>query len=266
MSHHAQVMTLAQWAGGDNWHLELQHSEKSNVLIWVTKGQGRCVIEGIRRGLGVHNALAIPAGTMFSLELGKQAFGLVCLLPAESNLLMPDTPCHLRIRDVQSQAELTGIFEAMQREQNNNRAFVDEALNAQASLVTVWLRRAIIDHNEAAQDASGPERLVNAYSALVERDYATGKTMADLAGTLGVTPTHLTRTCRQCAGLTAAEMLTERSLHAARDMLEHGDNPMRQVAACLGFNSAAYFSRFVQHHTGHSPSELRKKAQARAAA
>jgi AraC family transcriptional activator of pobA len=218
------------------------------------------MVEGIMRGIGVHNALAIPADTLFSLDLGKQGFGLVCLVPAGGPVLMPDTPQHLRIRDVQAQAELTGILEGMQREQNADRDFLDEAMNAQAALLSVWLRRAMIAHGAEAEDDSAGKRLVRAYAALIERDYTTGRPMHDYARQLGVTPTHLSRSCREHAGRTAADLLTQRTLHAVRAMLEGTDHPLNRIAAILGFRSAAYFSRFVQHHTGQSPSMLRKAA------
>ena len=95
---------------------------------------------------------------------------------------------------------------------------------------------------------------------MVARDFHTSMLMADYARDLGVTPTHLTRSCRQCSGVTAADFLTQRSLHAAREMLEDGSDSIRHVAVQLGFNSAAYFSRFILHHTGQTPSALRKRA------
>ncbi len=193
--------------------------------------------------------------------MNKQSFGLVCLIPTEGPLLMPDTPTLLRIREVQAQAELTGILETMQREQNNDRSFMDEALNAHGAMLTIWLRRAMIADDAPAPKLNAAERLVRAYAALIERDYTTGQPMAEYARILGVTPTHLTRTCRHCAGLTASDLLTERSLHAARTLLERGERPIAQVAVTLGFNSAGYFSRFVQHHTGMTPSALRKRAR-----
>jgi len=259
---HATVMTLVQWANGAEWRLTLQHSCPRHALVWMTRGQGIAVVEGVRRGVGVHNALVLPAGTMFSLDPGKTGFGLVCEMPAQAAAPMPDRPQHLRVRDVMGQNELTAIFEAMQREQNDARLFSEEAVDAQAALMSVWLRRAMLSHPE--EPASGAaERLVRAYAALIERHHASTRSMADHARTLGVTPTHLTRVCRRLSGLSAAELLTERSLHAARDLIEAGDRPMAQIAAELGFGSAAYFSRFILHHTAKTPSDLRNAARAR---
>lgn len=259
---HARIKTVAQWASGTDWRLALLHGNAEHAFIWITRGQGIAVIGGVRRGVGVHNALAIPAGTLFALDLGKTGFGVVCLIPTGGPVLMPDEPQHLRIRDVAGQNELTALLEAMQREQTTAGHFMDEALDAQATLLSVWLRRAMISHPDDRRPKAA-ERLVMAYAALVERDYASGRTMADHARTLGVTPTHLTRVCKVVLGRTAAEVLTERSLHAARDMLESGTRPIGQIAASLGFGSAAYFSRFIQHQTGQSPSALRARALAR---
>jgi AraC family transcriptional activator of pobA len=175
---------------------------------------------------------------------------------------MPDLPEHLRIREVQSQNEVTGLLDAMTREANQARPFADEAAQALAIQITVWLRRALIGH-EVPPRPSAAQRLITAYAALVEQDYKTDQPMAAYARDLGVTPTHLTRSCKACCGMTAADLLVQRILHAAREMLEDGDDAVRHVAAQLGFGSAAYFSRFIAQHTGISPSELRRHARTR---
>lgn len=259
---HAQLKTLAQWAGTAPWRITLPHARDTHALIWITRGQGRCLLGGRRRGLSVHTAVVIPAHTLFALEPGAQSYGLVCEIPAKSPILMPDEPMVLRIREPRAQAELTKLLETMQRDQNEARPFWDEALNAHASLITVWLRRAIIAQGDTAEAReSASERLLSAYAALIERDYTTGRSMQDYARSLGVTPTHLTRTCKTAIGMTASDLLTRRVLYGARDLLETTALPANQIAARLGFRSAAYFSRFIQRHTGKSPSELRKSAQ-----
>lgn len=260
MANHAQIMTITQWTGTGNsaWRAELPHSSTKHALIWITKGQGRVLVDGVRRGLTVHSALVVPAGTLFSLDLGKQTFGTVCTIPAGGPMLMPDEPTLLRIRDVLAQADLTALLEAMQREQNAARPFMDEAMNAHAALLTVWLRRAIIDHAEDPVEPTAAQRLVMGYAALIERDYMTGQPMAEYARTLGVTPTHLTRACHAAAGMTASDMLTGRIVYAVRDLLETTDHPANRVASMLGFTSAAYFSRFVLQHTGRTPTALRR--------
>jgi AraC family transcriptional activator of pobA len=188
MANHAQVMSIQQWLGGEGWRSELPHSRDEHALIWVTRGQGRAVIDGVLRGVTVHTALCIPAGTFISLDLGKQSFGTVCTVPQRSLVLMPDQPTILRIRDAQAQTELSALLETMLREQNLGRPFMDEAMNAHAAMLTVWLRRAIIDQKDDRMELSAAQRLTMAYTALIERDFTSGKPMAAYAKTLGAKP------------------------------------------------------------------------------
>ncbi|WP_280322780.1 helix-turn-helix domain-containing protein [Sulfitobacter faviae] len=77
--------------------------------------------------------------------------------------------------------------------------------------------------------------------------------MAEHAAALGVTPTHLTRAVKAATGKSAADLLTERSCHAARRLLAETDHTAAEIAATLGFGSAAYFTRFMQQHSGLPP-------------
>ncbi len=254
------IQTIVQFAGGAPWRLELLHAHDHDVLFWITRGQGRAIVEGTRRGIGAHNALFLPAGTLHSLELGPQSFGLALSLPDGPSHGFGRMARHLRIRDQQAQADLTAILDAMQRENGRRAALQDRAMAAHAQLVAVWMHRQEIDPPTVRDTAA--QRLVAAYCDLLVRRHRSGVSMADLAEALGVTPTHLSRSCKQMCGLTAAEMQTQVTLHAARDLIESGKTPLSGIANHLGFGSAAYFSRFITHHTGKTPSALR---QARAA-
>lgn len=256
-----RIGTIAQMARGTPWRLEHLHSHDHDMLLWITRGQGRMVLQGLRSGIGTHNAVFIPAGTLLAVDLGKQGFGLAIHLPDQPELGLPEEPQHLRIRDVQAQAEIATILDVMQREQTANRPFADTAMRAQAMLMSVWLRRQMMEHTDDGPRVPAAHRLVQAYCALVARDYASPKLMGDYAMELGVTPTHLTRSCRDASGMTAADILTQRSLYAARELIETTDRPLQDIGQSLNFSSPAYFSRFVQHHTGQSPSMLRRSAQ-----
>ena len=252
-----QISTLANLFGGTAWRMELLHDLPFDLLIWVTRGQGRALLQGHRRGISTHTLLWIPAGTMFSLDLGKQSNVLALSLPAGNGLGFPPEHCLLRIRDVQAQNEVTGRLENMARELQLGRPFADEAARSHAALLSVWLRRHLLDSPPEPR-ASAALRLVRAFCAQVSRDHTSGKPMAAYAQDLGVTPTHLSRVCKQVTDLTAADILTQRTLHAARNKVEYSSLPFQVIAAELGFGSAAYFTRFVQNHTGHSPTALRR--------
>ena len=61
---HLKLETLAQMGGGAPWQLALAHDLPHHLFIWVTRGQGRLLLDGGLRGIGPHNAVFIPAGRL----------------------------------------------------------------------------------------------------------------------------------------------------------------------------------------------------------
>lgn len=255
-----QIRTLAQLGGGEAWRLGLAHDADQHRLVWTTRGQGRMLLDGRLRGLGPHNAVFVPAGSLHAFDMGAQTLGQVIVIPDGTPLRLPDMPRHLRVRDVQVQSELTAIIEAAQREQSQGRPLAQDALEAHVALMSVWLRRQIALDEHVPNQRTAGERLARRFTQMIPRHYTTGAPMAFYAAELDVTPTHLTRTVKAATGKTAADLLTERVVHAARHLLESTPYPARNIARHLGFGSAAYFTRFIQAHTGRSPSQLRKGA------
>lgn len=237
--------------------MQLCHDLPDHLLIWITRGQGLLQLDGQRRGLGAHNAVFIPARSLFTIDMGRQGFGQAVVIPDGTPLRLPQMPRHLRIRDVQAQTELTGLIEAAQREQQTTRALSNDALEAHTALMSVWLRRQIMQDEHVPDRRSAGARLSARFCQLVSERFATGAPMATYADALGVTPTHLTRAVKAATGKTAADILTERVLYEARTLLGSSDHSAQSIARHLGFGSAAYFTRFIQHHTGMTPSKLR---------
>ena len=256
-----EITTLAQMTGPQDWRLALAHDRPQHLIIWITRGQGRLLLNGTRRGVGTHNAILIPARTLFSLDLGRQGMGQVALIPDGTEVRLPESPRQLRLRDVAAINEITGLFEQAQREASQARPLAQDALDAHVALISVWIRRqlALPDNLPARMDAAA--RLTAAFCDGIVANYAQAMTMADHARDLGVTATHLSRACKAATGRTAAELLTERTLYAARISLTESDVAIQDVARHLGFGSAAYFTRFMQQHTGHTPSALRQSAR-----
>ncbi|MGX9354034.1 AraC family transcriptional regulator [Roseobacteraceae bacterium S113] len=260
-----ELSTLARLAAAGQWRIALPHARAHHLLLWVTRGQGRAAINGVRRGLGAGNVVWLPAGTQFSLDLGPQVFGQALIFHGSDPSLLPLRPQHLRVRDVTLQGELTGLIELIQRESATRQPLQDEALLAKFILVEVWLRRMMLLVGEPGDTvqlalpprANAARKLAERFAVLAEAQFRSGLSMADFADQLSVTPTHLTRVCKQVAGMTAADLLTGRVLHEARCLLAETKLPAKRIAEHLGFGSAPYFSRFILKHTGKPPSELR---------
>ena len=231
------------------------------MLLWITKGQGRATVNGVMRGISMHNALYLPAGTLFSVDLQPGSQALYVHAPPGLGPREPQEPLLMRIRDSFSQAELTGEIDAMHRELMRKGELLQDSLEARARLIAIWIHRQVRAGAVETPPETAAQRLVRGFAQAVARDFRSARSMASYAEDLHVTATHLSRSCRSCCGKTAADILTERRLHAARVALESPRPPVQEVARSLGFASPAYFTRFIQTHTGQSPSALRAAAR-----
>lgn len=255
-----EVMTLAQFGQNEPWLNGLVHVQRGGLLLWVTRGQGVIHMHGQRRGFSANNAIYIPPGHLWAIDVGRQTLGQAVSVPADLAKSFPKAERLLRIHDGLNQAELTGLIEDMRREIQQDRPFLDDALAAQSALLGIWLRRQI-EQQDAPTKPKAAQRLVRRFCDLAAQNVGSGKSMADFAELLGVTPTHLTRVCKELAGMTAAEILVQALLHEARQQLVTSENSFKDISEDLGFGSPAYFTRFIQQHSGMTPSRLRNAAR-----
>ncbi len=258
MQDHVRISTLAALTGQQDWRFALPHAPSSPLLIWITRGQGVLLLNGTRRGVGTHNLIYVPAGALFALEAGRQTMGQVAICPPDLGALLPENARQLRIRDAGAISELTGLFEVAQREATGQHPFFEDALVAHMGLISVWLRRQLAMPENAQSERNAAARLSDSFCARVAAPDASVLSMAEHASAMGVTPTHLTRVCKTSTGRTAADILTHRILHSALGALYDTKVSAKDIAAELHFGSAAYFTRFIQHHTGKPPTALRK--------
>lgn len=252
-----RVVAIPRLAAGGRWRVEAMRVISEPMLLWFTKGQGRITVAGVTRGYTANNAIFIPAGVMHGFEVGPQVFGNAVFFGEGCTIPLPQTPQILRIREVHIAQEANVIFEMILREMNSGSLAHERATRHHLGLLGVWLERQVA---KAAPEQGKPDaarRLVARYTALIEQDFRSGAGVGDFAAALGVTPTHLSRCCRQACGRSAITILQDRRIFEARLLLAETRMRVGQIGVSIGFTSAAYFARAFQHLTGKSPTDFR---------
>ncbi|MEO1307209.1 MAG: AraC family transcriptional regulator [Pseudomonadota bacterium] len=250
-----RLVPIQHLTSGGRWRATAMRSYRMPIMMWLTRGQGRITIAGTTSGFGAHNAIFLPPRTMHGFESISQLFGTAIYFGTGQDL--PDQTLHFRIRDVMEQAELNALIETITREQNADRLARDKALMHYCGLLSVWLERQQTQPNPVRIAPQSAVNLAARFTALVEDQLFTGQNISDYAEALGVTPTHLSRVCRETCGRPASEILADRITFEARRLLIETKLPVRRVAEVLGFNSSAYFTRAFRARTGLTPSEFR---------
>lgn len=252
LSSDYSVVSLVKLRLQGAWRIELLHSRPCHRLYWVTRGQGRATINGVTRGYGPNTAIFIPANVQMAFELASHTQGLVLAIPPGANLDVPKDPFHLRVMRSDAQSMLIGHIEGIERELVARAPAMARALLGYGFLISTWMERELARQDELHR----PEKsqfLVENFARLMERYFRSGKKITAYAAELNVTPTHLSRVCKQFSGRPAHALLNERVMYEAQCLLLETDMTAREIADTLGFSSPAYFTRAFAQAVGYTP-------------
>lgn len=131
-----------------------------------------------------------------------------------------------------------------------------------AVFIELWRMSDLVSH----EGRPLPRIIVDNFLQLVEVHLHDQWKVADYARAMGVSTDRLNSAVRRASGKAPLEIIHARVCAAARQMLESSGLQIDGVAALLGFDDPAYFSRFFKRLTGLSPREYRHNYASRAAA
>lgn len=255
-THLPKVQTIAAAQREEAWKSDTARSLGHPVLFWITRGQGRFMVDCRLRGVGPNTAVFIPRDTLFSYDMFAQPQGMVLSLPNEDYAGFPRRPALVRATKVQQQAEVVGLIDALSRELSELRTGQRRAIQAHVMMISVWLDRLL--SLQPAEELGKSEQLLSRFSHVVSIGHRAGKSIGEFASDLNVTPTHLTRLTQGSVGKPASTLLNERVINAACEALLHTEQPIKQISDRLGFSSPAYFTRAFQAQTGENPTNFRR--------
>ncbi|MDG1532594.1 MAG: AraC family transcriptional regulator [Paracoccaceae bacterium] len=257
-----RYVALQQLARGGTWRTEAMRSYPFPVLLWFTKSQGRLTINGVRYGYAANTLVIIPSHAMHGFECGRTTSGHALFLSNATSLSSFEEQAILRLPLMADQHELTDFLENIGQELDVQNTGYEQVCKSIIELMAIWVERKLEDVEPKGRSGAA-YRLAASYSQLLEQDFNTGKTVAAYAEKLGITPTHLSRACRETCGRPASSLLLDQIFFEARKMLSETALPIKDIAAGLGFRSAAYFTRAFSQRVGSTPSEFRRTSMPR---
>jgi AraC family transcriptional activator of pobA len=112
-----------------------------------------------------------------------------------------------------------------------------------------------------AHQALRQQRLFTRFLLLVEQHLLDHWTLQQYAARLGLTTQRLNRLTREVSGQSALEVVHARLTREACRRLIYTAAPVGNLAGELGFEDAAYFSRFFKKQTGKTPVGFRQERE-----
>ncbi len=122
-------------------------------------------------------------------------------------------------------------------------------------LVRLWRRSY---EASRTQSSDGPQTiLLRRFRQLVEAQFRKRWRVQDYAFNLGTTPDRLHSIATKSLGRSPLNLIHERSQREAKALLTRSNMTVEQIAAYLGFTSAAQFSAFFNKQEGQAPGRYR---------
>lgn len=113
---------------------------------------------------------------------------------------------------------------------------------------------------ETPAGATAPGRqVVENAQAFIEAHYGQDITLEDVAKAVFLSPNYFSSLFKKVTGASFKSSLVERRMQAARQMLQEGALPIKEVVARAGFRDYNYFNRTFRAMEGVPPAEFRAR-------
>ena len=261
---HCETITarslLHNWEFADHRHAHLHQ------FLLVEKGGGEARFENARFALGPMRLINVPIGEVHGFSFLPGTDGWVVTLASEmlGDVLRRDEALDSALSEPRVIPATEPIRAAMVQifAEFAGRDFARaQVLRGLCGMLVGLAARELVAHAPTATNRRKPV-LIEKFEQLVEAHIHDHWSVADYAERLAVSPTHLTRLCRQTSGQPASAIILERLIREARRNLVYTGLPVSTISYALGFEDPAYFSRVFSAATGLSPREFRRQIEA----
>lgn len=155
---------------------------------------------------------------------------------------------------------LENLLDSLIDENNIPGVFSGELLMLYTLELLVLLHRNSIFVYEQLKTHSEFDSDIESVLLYIAQNYAQNITLENVAETVSLTPTYLSRKFRTATGMTFKEYLNYVRIKRASQSLLTTDDSITKIALDCGFNSSNYFKDLFRKITGISPRAFRKQA------
>jgi len=116
-----------------------------------------------------------------------------------------------------------------------------------------------LEHSQSTDKTSRFEIVAATFRKMLEQNYTSDKRPADYAQKLNISTPYLNECVKNATGHSVSHHIQERIILEAKRLLYHSDKSVKEIAAVLGYDDYAYFSRLFTKVTGMSALAFRNK-------
>jgi AraC-like DNA-binding protein len=106
-----------------------------------------------------------------------------------------------------------------------------------------------------------PRKLLADVAAVIEAHYHRPLSLADVARSVAISPSHLNRVVRQSTGHTVGAWILDRRMEESRRLLLETDRTIESIATSVGYRDLTHFRRHFRRAHRTTPGRWRERAR-----
>jgi AraC family transcriptional activator of pobA len=242
----------------------LPHRKEYYLLLLLTTGRGRYWVDTVPHEFRDDSLFFSTPAQVHAKEEVQTAGLALCLTPeffalaANADLRQlpfvqhPQLSYALRLAPA-DWAELRPLYQRLVQEYEQPAHLHDELLYAYLRVLLLTLGRLCYQQPDCAVAAPEMPSLYARLQSSIELHYKTRREVSAYAHLLHLSANHLNTVIKAQSGKTVLQHLHERQLLEAKRLLYHTELSVKEIAFELGFQDAAYFTRFFKRLAGVTP-------------
>jgi len=265
------VETIEARSAGHQWKIEPHLHQTLHQVLVIARGRGIALAEGAVTHFRPPAVVVAPAGAVHGYEFEPGTLGFVISFaddllagmarrdPAVAQLYGAPHTLELpeRSTDTTSLLRVARALAAEHHAARTGGALATEGWLAVLLTQLLRLSQSLLQPVDAA--LSRDRQLVMRFRSLIESGFRDATAIPHYARTLKVSEARLRNACLAAAGQSPLHLLHARVLLEAKRQLIYTAAPVREIAYSLGFDDAAYFTRFFTRRAGLSPRNYRAR-------
>ncbi|MGF6665642.1 AraC family transcriptional activator of pobA [Paraburkholderia atlantica] len=254
------------------WHIAAHRHDALLQILYIRSGSGHVLIESEKLAIEAPCLILLPAQTVHGFVFSPEIDGLVItaaqralesISKAVSPGLVPvlQRPALIPVRSAIGERTLMPLFGLLEQEfRGSARGHIAAGMSLMIALFVqvARLTDAVSSTGATVNDrrAAQIKRLRELIAAHVREHLS----IDFYAEKLGVTAAQLGRICREELGHSPLSLVNDQLIREAQRDLVYSGSSIKQIAHALGFEDAAYFSRYFRKQTGVTPKEFQAAA------
>ncbi|HWT35287.1 MAG TPA: helix-turn-helix domain-containing protein [Paraburkholderia sp.] len=264
---------IAERSRPNDWHIAAHRHDALLQILYIRNGSGHVVIESEKHAFSPPCVVVLPAQTVHGFVFSPDIDGLVITaaqraLESISKAVSPGLlPVIQRAGVIPVKASagddtLMPLFTLLEQEYRGNaRGHIAAGMSLLIALFVQVARlsdAAALPATSAVADRRSGQ--IKRFRELVATHFREHQPVEFYAEKLGITTAQLSRICRDELGHSPMSLVNEHLIREAQRDLVYSGLTIKQIAHALGFEDAAYFSRYFRKQTGATPKEFQAAA------